>query len=151
MQSVRQKGTPLCISGASTAWQVPQKGGQQTTHVDDQQTVRELREAPILGIGNRLPDEALSTPGTDEPKAEKPKKKQPSVNFVPEEPKYELGDIILPQGVRDDILDVPTMHATVRSYLNSGGLVKHINTQNAWESTCMVRLERERQWLLMPL
>lgn len=55
-----------------------------------------------MGIGNRLPDEALSTPSTNEPKVEKAKKEQPSVNFVPEEPKYELGDIILPQGVRDD-------------------------------------------------
>ena len=89
MQSVRQKGTPLCIIGASTAWQVPQKRGQQTTHVDDQQTVRKLREASILGIGNRLPDEALSTPSTNESKVEKAKKEQPGVNFVPEEPKYE--------------------------------------------------------------
>lgn len=59
-----------------------------------------------MGIGNRLPDEVLSTPSTNDPKVEKAKKEQPGVNFVPEEPKYELGDIILPQGVRDDILDV---------------------------------------------
>ena len=77
-----------------------------------------------MGIGNRLPDEALSTPSTDEPKAEKPKKEQPNVNFVPEEPKYELGDIILPQGVRDDILDVADYARNSKIVFEQWGLGK---------------------------
>lgn len=42
------------------------------------------------------------------PKEEKAKPKEPEIVFVPEEPKFSLDDIILPQSVRDEILDVAT-------------------------------------------
>lgn len=42
------------------------------------------------------------------PKEDKSKSEKPEDIFVPEEPKYSLDDIILPQSVRDEILDVAT-------------------------------------------
>ena len=38
----------------------------------------------------------------------KPKSEEPELVFVPEDPKFSLDDIILPQAVRDELLDVAT-------------------------------------------
>ncbi len=77
-----------------------------------------------MGIGNRLPEETLKAVNTYEPKTGKAKKEEASINFVPEEPRYELGDIILPQNVREDILDVADYAHNSRIVFEQWGLGK---------------------------
>lgn len=77
-----------------------------------------------LGIGNRLPEGTPVEGGAKEVKKEKPKRENITVTFVPEEPKYELDDIILPQGVREDILDVADYARNSKIVFEQWGLEK---------------------------
>ena len=49
-----------------------------------------------------------SRSSANKPKENNSKSDEPEIVFVPEEPKYTLDDIILPQSVRDEIMDVAT-------------------------------------------
>ena len=77
-----------------------------------------------MGVGNRIPESKLMPPDTYESKVEKSKKQETGINFVPEEPRYDLCDIILPQNVRDDILDVADYAHNSRIVFEQWGLSK---------------------------
>ena len=77
-----------------------------------------------MGVGNRIPEPRLMSSKTDESKMDKSKKQEASISFVPEEPRYDLCDIILPQNVRDDILDVADYARNSRIVFEQWGLSK---------------------------
>lgn len=65
----------------------------------------------------------------DEKKAEEElknakKAKEPPIEFVPEEPKYSFDEIILPQSVKDKILDVANYAENSKKVFDDWGLSK---------------------------
>lgn len=75
-----------------------------------------------MGIGKRLGDDfARITPVLGK---EKQPEKMPLIEFIPEEPKYSLDDIILPESVRGKILDVADYAKNSRVVFEKWGLAK---------------------------
>lgn len=72
-----------------------------------------------MGIGKRITNEPTPPKAKSDSKSEKPK-----VSFIPEAPKYTLDDIIIPNSVREQILDVADYVHTSKIVFEDWGLGK---------------------------
>ncbi len=79
-----------------------------------------------MGIGNKIDEAAEAKAAAEEAAAKKAKesKKEPPIVFVPEEPKYSLDDIILPDSVKDKILDAAEYAENSKIVFEQWGLGK---------------------------
>lgn len=79
-----------------------------------------------MGIGKRLDDKEKEQREKEEKvekvKVEEKKKEQSNIEFFPEEPKYTFDDIILPQDVKDKILDVAEYAENSKTVFETWGL-----------------------------
>lgn len=79
-----------------------------------------------MGIGKRLEDKEKEQREKEEKvekvKVEEKKKEQSNIEFFPEEPKYTFDDIILPQDVKDKILDVAEYAENSKTVFETWGL-----------------------------
>ena len=77
-----------------------------------------------MGIGRRITPE--TTPAKSPPTADKPKEKAATreITFAPEEPKFSLEDIIVPESVKEKLLDVVEYNASSQIVFERWGLNK---------------------------
>lgn len=76
-----------------------------------------------MGIGNRITPEDEKR-AEAEVKSAKKNVKETSIEFFPEEPKYSFDEIILPQSVKDKILDVANYAENSKKVFEEWGLQK---------------------------
>lgn len=85
--------------------------------------------------------------------ANKVDKKQQELILQPMDPMFSLDDIILPENVKEQILEVADYAYNSKIVFERWGLEKRISIQSVWESTSMVRRGQVRRWrhMLLPI